>query len=514
MSLGLSFLIKKIALSFNIVDLPEGDRKIHQKAIPLLGGVAIFITFFSFLFVFSRHFLSGNLEFRHLMGFFVGALIIMIGGVLDDKYNLKPSTQIIFPILAVLAVVIGGVEIEKITNPLGGFIYLKELLVIGPILIGAWLLGMMYTTKLLDGLDGLVTGIGAVGGFIIFLFTLTSQYFQPDIAFAAILLSGAALGFLVLNFNPAKIFLGEGGSLLFGYILGVLAIISGGKIAIALLIMGVPILDVAWTILRRLIKGKNPFRSADKKHLHYRLLDLGLSQKQTVLIFYFLSFVFGSSALFLQSRGKFLALGILVLIMAIIIVSFWLLERKIKKPSLLLHICCAPCGTYISRELLLPKFKLTWYFYNSNILSEEEFNKRLLYVRMMAEKYKINLIVEPYNHADWLQKVSGRKADLERGARCQICYLDRLKKTAELAQENNFDYFSTTLLVSPYKDTDSIKKISQDLSTQFGIKFLDADFQLNDGYLKSQELAKEFGFYRQKFCACEYSLKQKKYEKI
>ncbi len=346
LALGLSFLIRKIAFYFNIVDRPDSGRKIHKKEIPLLGGVAIFITFFLFLFLFSDRFLSGNLDFRHLLGFFIGALIIMIGGVLDDKYNLKPGVQIIFPVLAVVAVIVGGVEIEKITNPLGGYIYLKQLFIVGPILIAAWLLGMMYTTKLLDGVDGLVTGIGAIGGLVIFLFTLTSKYYQPDIAFAAILLSGAALGFLILNFNPAKIFLGEGGSLLFGYILGVLAIISGGKIAIALLIMGVPILDTVWTILRRLIRGNNPFRSADKKHLHHRLLDLGLSQKQTVFIFYALSLLFGISALFLQSTGKILALGALALVMLLIVLGFWLLEKKNSKPRLLLHICCAPCGTF------------------------------------------------------------------------------------------------------------------------------------------------------------------------
>lgn len=331
----LTLFIKKIALTFNIVDLPDSDseagRKIHKQATPLLGGIAIFVAYFILLFSFAPHFLSGNLHWSHLIAFFLGALIIIIGGALDDKYNLRPSLQIIFPLLAIVALIIGGVQIEKITNPFGGYFSLESLLIIGPVLIAAWLLGMMYTTKLLDGVDGLVSGVSAIGGLIIFLFTLTTRYYQPDIAFAAILLTGAACGFLIFNWHPAKIFLGEGGSLLLGYVLGVLAIISGGKIAIALLILGLPLLDFGWTILRRLLARKNPFRSADKKHLHFRLLDLGFGQRRTVLIFYAFSLFFGLSGLFLQSKGKILAVSTLILIMIFLIIGLSSLEKNYDK---------------------------------------------------------------------------------------------------------------------------------------------------------------------------------------
>jgi UDP-N-acetylmuramyl pentapeptide phosphotransferase/UDP-N-acetylglucosamine-1-phosphate transferase len=201
--------------------------------------------------------------------------------------------------------------------------------VFSDLLIFFWLLGMMYTTKLLDGVDGLVSGISGIGGIIIFLFTMTTKYYQPDIGLASLVFAGACLGFLILNWHPAKIFLGEGGSLLLGYLLGILAIISGGKIAIALLIMGIPILDACWTIIRRIIVGKNPFYHADKKHLHFRFLDLGLSQKQTVLTYYFLAFIFGISALFLQSKGKIIALSGLILIMFFLITGLnFLLKKK------------------------------------------------------------------------------------------------------------------------------------------------------------------------------------------
>ncbi len=331
----LTIIVRKIALYFNIIDRPDlgstQTRKIHSRAVPLLGGVAIFIAYFLALFFQADRFLAGNLNWPQLIGFFAGALVLIIGGFLDDKYNLQPKLQIIFPLLAILAVILGGVEIAKITNPFGGIINLKSLVFISPLLITGWLLGMMYTTKLLDGVDGLVSGMSAIGGLVIFLFTLTTRYYQPDIALAALILMAVCVGFLIFNFNPAKIFLGEGGSLLLGYILGVLAIISGGKIAIALLVMGIPVLDVIWTIVRRLIQGKNPLKSPDRKHLHYRLLELGLSQKQTVLIFYFLSLLFGLSGLFLQSKGKFWALVILVLTMLAIVISFSYLDRKSKK---------------------------------------------------------------------------------------------------------------------------------------------------------------------------------------
>jgi len=508
LSLGLTPLVRNLALKFKIIDLPSDGRKIHKQPIPLLGGFAVFLAFFIVLFIFKDSFLAGDLNWRHLLGFFSGGLIIMIGGFLDDKYRLSAKKQVIFPLLATLAVILGGVEIQKITNPFGGFFHFQEIIWLSPLLILVWLLGMMYTTKLLDGVDGLVTGVGAIGSFVIFLFTTTTRYYQPDLALTALILTGASLGFLIFNFHPAKIFLGEGGSLFFGYCLGVLAIISGGKIAIALLIMGIPILDVLWTIMRRLLARKNPFKFADKKHLHHRLLNLGLSQKQTVFIFYFLAATFGISGLFLQSRGKILTLGLLILIMLIVVLALRRFDRlkEAKKPTLLLHVCCAFCSTYITEEVLMPKYKVTWFFYNPNLNSEEEYNLRLKDVQQMAKRLDIKLRIVPYHHSVWLKKISGHETDKEKGGRCLICYLDRLKEVAALAKQDNFDFFSTSLLSSPYKDVEAIKKQATDLASRFGVKFLAEDFQSNNGYQKSQELAKQLGIYRQNYCGCEFSL--------
>ncbi|MBU0722116.1 undecaprenyl/decaprenyl-phosphate alpha-N-acetylglucosaminyl 1-phosphate transferase [Patescibacteria group bacterium] len=327
LAIVLTFLVIKIAKILNIVDKPDQERKIHKKETPLLGGLAIFLTFFIILYFFQDKLLAGNLEIKHWLGFFIGGIWLMIGGFLDDKYNFKPSYQIIFPFLAIISVICGGVEIEKITNPFGGIINLGYL---SSILIALWLLGMIYTTKLLDGLDGLVSGVIAIGALIIFLFTITTKYYQPDISLAALILSASCFGFLFFNWHPAKIFLGEGGSLFLGYALGVLAIISGSKIAIALLIMGIPIIDVAWTIIRRIIANKNPFKFADKKHLHFRLLTLGLTVKQTVFIYYGFAIVFGLSVLFLQSKGKLYAFIALLIIMFLIVTSLIYLDKKKK----------------------------------------------------------------------------------------------------------------------------------------------------------------------------------------
>lgn len=503
-SAGAVPILRTLAFRWGILDKPN-ERKIHQKVTPLLGGIAIFFSFFLMLFISSKHLFPSDLSISHWLGFFIGALFLMIGGFLDDKYNLKPKWQIIFPVLAIASVLIGGIEIPKISNPFGGLVYLNWSF-LSAALIAFWLMGMMYTTKLLDGVDGLVSGLGLIGSLVIFLFTMTTQYFQPDIAWASWLFIASTAGFLVFNWNPASIFLGEGGSLLIGYVLGVLAIISGGKIAIALLIMGIPILDVAWTIIRRLIKKKNPFRFADKNHLHHRLLAAGLSQKQTVIVFYSLSFFFGISGLFFQSRGKLIALLVLFILMSVLVI--YLSHLKKPKPKLLLHICCAPCAAYVTYAKLMNRFKVTWYFYNSNIHSKEEYEKRLKAVKIFCRKYRIKLITEPYNHQEFLSLVAGRESEPEKGERCLICYYDRLKKTVKLASEKKYDFFSTSLLTSPYKRSEDIVKMCFDLGLEYGVNYLGEDFQADNGFRLSQDFARKEGYYCQKFCGCEFTMKK------
>lgn len=339
---ALTWLVRKIAWHWQIIDRPTEQRKIHKEPTALLGGLAIFLTVTLILLMGREHLVVGDLEYHHWAGVLAGAILLIIGGALDDKFNLSPRQQIIWPVLAALCVIAGGVGIEKVSNPLGNLFFLDQLkwplfswqghtyyfVLIADLFTFLWLLGMMFTTKLLDGLDGLVSGMTAIGSLIIFLFTITTKYYQPDIALASLVLAGACLGYLVWAWHPAKIFLGEGGAMFLGFALGVLSIISGGKIAIALLIMGIPILDVAWTIIRRLKAGHNPFRHADRQHLHFRLLDSGLGTKKTVLVYYLLAAIFGLSALFLQSVGKLVSLSVLGLIMLALIIFFSWLDKK------------------------------------------------------------------------------------------------------------------------------------------------------------------------------------------
>ena len=318
-------LVRALALKVRAVDYPDEPRKIQDRPVPALGGLAVFLGFGVSLLlwvIFAPGTFGPFIKFSYLWGILAGGVILMFGGYLDDRYKLKPWQSFVAPLLAVAAVIASGVQLSYINHPLGGAILLDTLKIWGYPLAGGvfiflWILGMIYTTKFLDGMDGLVSGIVGIGAIVLFFLSRLPEVSQPDTAFLCALLAGSFLGFLPWNFFPAKIFLGEGGSTFAGFMLGVLSVISGGKIASALLIMGIPILDVFWVILRRLSTSFSPFQ-ADRKHLHFRLLDLGLSQRSAVLFLYFLSAAFGVSGLYLQSVGKLLALFIMLLTMLIL----------------------------------------------------------------------------------------------------------------------------------------------------------------------------------------------------
>lgn len=342
-------LVRRFAIKKKIIDEPNEPRKIHQKPVPLLGGWAVFGAFaltLLFYTFFTERVLGGFMLLKFIIGIILGGGVLMFGGYLDDKYRLKPSQQIIFPIIAILIIIGSGIGLEVITNPLGGFIYLDkiniklfsyrglpyQITLLADIFALVWLLGMMYTTKFLDGLDGLVSGITTIGALIIFFLSLHKEVAQPETALLAMILAGAFAGFLLFNWHPAKIFLGEGGGLFAGLMLGILAIISGGKIATALLIMGIPILDVIWVIVRRVFFEHRPLYAADKKHLHFRLLDVGLSHRGAVLTLYFITAAFGVTSLFLQTWQKLWALAVLLLIMIILAVVLVMVYKR-KKPA-------------------------------------------------------------------------------------------------------------------------------------------------------------------------------------
>lgn len=318
-----------VARRFGMMDQPTPEaKKVHKKPTPLLGGLAVYVSIavcVILLLGLTDVLTFGLMDDRHFLGFLLGGLILMIGGALDDRYTLPPRIMIWFPIAAAFIAVAFGIGVSKLSNPFGDPIELSSLA--SASLTFVWLMVVMYTTKFLDGLDGLATGVSLIGVVMILLLALTAAYSQPDAALFAAICAGAFVGFLVWNIHPAKIFLGEGGSTFVGFTLGILAVISGSKLGTALLVLSIPLLDVIWVISRRFfIEHRSPAKG-DRKHLHHRLLDKGLSQRAVVFWYYGVATLAGFSALVLQSRQKLLVFGILGVIMGIIALLFLRQDR-------------------------------------------------------------------------------------------------------------------------------------------------------------------------------------------
>ena len=337
----IGFFVRRLAPALDAVDHPTVGRKIHTRPIPLLGGVAPFLATALVLIayaLFSGHIglptlTDTHIATKHIIGVAIAALVLIVGGFFDDRYSLKPWQQLIAPFVAIGIVIASGIGVSELSHPFGGppiKLETSNILLFwwnglpryftlwSDVITILWLLGMMYTTKLLDGLDGLVSGMTVIGSLTIGLLSILFFVNIPT-ALLAFVVAGAFFGFLPHNMHPAKIFLGEGGSLLAGFLLGVLSIMSGAKFATALLVLGIPILDAVWVILRRVcIEKRSPF-VGDRGHLHYRLLDAGLSHRAAVFLLLAIASTFGSAALFLQTQQKLLALGVLAILMIILV---------------------------------------------------------------------------------------------------------------------------------------------------------------------------------------------------
>lgn len=322
-SIFCTLAVRRIAGNINVLDQPDSKRKFHNRPVPLLGGVALFIAWWSSVAylvfiqpVYGIEIIKGKL----LAAFFV-SLVILIVGIADDIRGISPRIRLFIVALATLIAVISGIGLDKITNPFGGVIYLPT--IVGNLLVFIWLLGIMFTTKISDGLDGLSTGIVFIGSMMIYFMTRAGKFYQPNVALLALVFAAVCLGFLIFNFHPASIFLGESGSLFIGFMLGVLAIISGSKLAIAFLVISLPALDIARVVYSR-FRARQPIFLGDRRHMHYRLLDLGISEPMVVLIYYFLAALFGVLGLILQS-GQKLTLVILA-VAALLAIFFWFPE--------------------------------------------------------------------------------------------------------------------------------------------------------------------------------------------
>ena len=311
---------KRLACKLGAIDVPKDNRRVHKKPIPSLGGIAIYLSFIITVIMsamFNKN-ISLNSEFK---GILLGVTLIVAIGIIDDIKQISAGYKLAVQVLAALIAVYSGVTIDFIKFPLAntenGLLFLKAFKI--PVTI-FWIIGITNTVNLIDGLDGLAAGVSTIAS--LSLAAVSYNVGQYNIAILLAILAGASLGFLPYNFNPAQIFMGDTGSLVIGYLLATISvegvIKSAATIAVAIpvLALGVPIFDTTFAIVRRLI-NKKPIMEADKGHLHHRLLDYGLSQKQTVLILYAISLVLGGSSIFISDIAKpsaYLVVGIILIL--------------------------------------------------------------------------------------------------------------------------------------------------------------------------------------------------------
>jgi len=328
-SFGLSFsltpLARRLGLRWGLVDVPRG-RHMHPQVMAKSGGMALYLAFT--LTVILAQFLpvvrADDKEIIRLTGLLLGGAFLFLFGLLDDKRELSALPQYIAQLLAAAIAVIFLIFIEGFNNPLTGERTPEWPYIVTVTLTLFWLGFMMNTVNWLDGLDGLAAGVCAVAALMIFIHA-AFRLDQVSVSLLALALFGAALGFLPYNFPPARVFMGSNGALFLGYTIGVLGIIGGAKMATVLLVMGLPLLDVVWQIVRRVSSGRNP-TEGDRGHVHYRLLDAGISPRQIVLGYYVFCALFGGIALVTASRlFKLIAL---IVMAAIIGGGFVALSRR------------------------------------------------------------------------------------------------------------------------------------------------------------------------------------------
>lgn len=304
-SFGTTPLVKKMAYKIGAIDVPKDGRRMHKKPIPRLGGLAIALAFLLTVLLFAEL----NQQIR---GILLGAIIIVVLGVLDDCLALKASFKFVVQILAAVVAVCHGCTIRYLSNPLIGsdtqYLDLGNWSIAITII---WIVAITNAVNFIDGLDGLAVGVSAISAATLLVIALLVG--EGAIAVVLTALLGACLGFLPYNFNPAKIFMGDTGSTFLGFILACLSIQGMFKLyavisfAVPFLILGVPIFDICFAVIRRLARHQSPMQ-ADRGHIHHRLIDMGFSQKQAVAITYMITAMLGLAAVVLTSSGEARAL--------------------------------------------------------------------------------------------------------------------------------------------------------------------------------------------------------------
>ena len=323
----LSFLLTPLAIRFaprlGAIDVPDSERRVHERPIPRTGGLAVaasFIVVGVLGFLASQAFdiaLPGlpvrSAEIVGLMGgVAVGALI----GYLDDRYQLRARWQFAAQFLLAGIALVAGIRIDRLPNPLGDGGIPLDASAIGVAAAVAvttlWIVGMLNSANFVDGLDGLLAGVSLIAVTTLGVISLFVQPIQPVVAMLCALLAGSLLGFLPYNFHPARVFIGTAGVFAVGYALAVLSVLGTAKVAVALLVLGMPVIDTFWIIIRRVAQRRSPF-DADRGHFHHRLLDLGLTHRQAVLLIYALCIALAVLSLALSGRGQISAFLIIVL---------------------------------------------------------------------------------------------------------------------------------------------------------------------------------------------------------
>ena len=317
LSLVLTPLVRRVVLRYKVVDRPDA-RRVNLVPVPRSGGLAVSAAFLLMATAFLL--VNGALGLVPVPSTFkpTGAIALLLGGALaaalgavDDWFDLRARWQLVGQLALAVAAVALGIVIGFINNPFAGGVIRFE----GPFAAGFaifWIIGMMNSINWIDGLDGLSSGVAFIAAVTLGLISLTTQVGQPLIAVLCFALAGSLLGFLRWNFHPATIFAGTSGVQFVGYTLAVLSVLGTAKVAVALLVLGVPIIDTFWIIVRRVSEGRSPF-TPDRSHIHHRLLDLGLSHRQTVLVIYGICVALAVLALVLTGATQLYAfLGVFV----------------------------------------------------------------------------------------------------------------------------------------------------------------------------------------------------------
>lgn len=280
--------VRKLALRVKAIDVPKDKRRVHEKPIPRMGGLGIYITFL----IFALGIYYNN---RQVYGILIGSTIIVAMGIVDDIYQIRPLYKIIFQILAVSVLLFFGISIKNITVPFSNFNSISTGY-FGIIFTYIWVIGVTNAINLIDGLDGLACGVSCISSLTLFVVALISGRYTT--ATLTIILAGSCIGFLRYNFNPASIFMGDTGSQFLGFVLAAISTQAAVKsvatvsIIIPIMALGLPIFDTLFAMLRRKI-NKRPIMEADRGHLHHKLLDKGLSHRRAVVTMYIVSAVMG-----------------------------------------------------------------------------------------------------------------------------------------------------------------------------------------------------------------------------